>query len=294
MYNHLKKLGVVDTEMYEQPLAAKTQATANAAGEKLTFDLPCDQLLYGIDLKCAKDTDDSLASNISEIELKLDGSKTIRNLSGAMLRALNIIDHQKASTGFYRLPIAHPELGADPIPLNQFSSCQLTVTVAAAGTSTKNVVTPVLQLGARASYPKLSDIGLGKVLVETFLPKKSFSTNTGEQEYEHMRANEVLGYLYECFDDGTLSDTEYNYLTLELWNKSGKKTLKEKLPFAQLKEQNTIDALGNALGTGIFYLPFSSKLRTTDYTSIKSILNIPIAATNAQVRVLERYMLGGF
>ncbi|MGD6808561.1 MAG: hypothetical protein ACQCN3_02570 [Candidatus Bathyarchaeia archaeon] len=293
MENLLRKLGIVDTELYEQPLTAKAQATANTAGEKITFDVPCDQLLYGIDFKCAKDTDGALASNITEVELKLDGAKTIRNLSGAMLRAENIIDHQKGSTGFYHLPIAHPELGADPISLNQFSSCQLTLTVGAAGSGVKNNVTPVLQLGSRSSYPKLSDIGLGKVLVEQFLPQKAYGANTGEQEYEHMRANEVLGYMYELGDNGTLSDSAFSYLTVQLWNSKGKKTLKEKVPFAQIKEQNTVDAFGNALGTGIFYVPFPSKIRTTDYTSIKSLLNIASAGTNCQARVLERYMLGG-
>jgi hypothetical protein len=32
--NLLRKLGIVDTELYEQPLTAKAQATANTAGEK--------------------------------------------------------------------------------------------------------------------------------------------------------------------------------------------------------------------------------------------------------------------
>lgn len=293
MYKLLKSLGVVSKDLYAEPMNPKTQATANTAGESVTFDLPTDQLLYWIDLKVAKDTDASLVSNITEIELKLDGSKVVRNLSGAMLRAMNIYDHNKGSTGFYRLPIALPELGADPIPLNQFSSCTLKVTVAAAGDSTKNVVTPVLQLGARQSYPKLGDLGLGKVLVETFLPQKSYLTNIGEQEYEHMKANDVIGYLYELGDNNVLSDTAISYLTLELRNKTGKLTPCSKVPLAQIKEWNTIEANGNALGTGMFYLPFPDTIRTSDYTTVKSLLNIASAGTNVQARVLERYLLGG-
>lgn len=292
-FSFLKALGVQTQDLHSQPLASQTQANANTADEYVTFDLPMDMLLYGIDLICAKDTDSTLQDKIKEIEIKLDGSKVIHNLTGDMLKAISILNGKKPSTGFYNISIADPYLNCDPIYLKQYSSCKLKVTVAAGGTSVKNVITPTLQLGARQSYPRLSDLGASRLLVQTFLPQRAYGTNTGEQEYDHMRTQNVEGYLYELGDNGTLSNTAFSKLTLKLFSPNGVLTPIENVSIAQLREWSAQEANGNTLPTGLVYVPFPDKLKTSNFSNVKSYLNVASAGTNVQAKVLERYTLGG-
>lgn len=292
-FSFLKELDVQTQDLHSQPLASQTQTTANTADETVTFDLPMDMLLFGLDLMCAKDTDSTLQDKIKEIELKLDGSKVLHNLSGDMLKAISYLNGKKPSTGFYNLSIADPYLKCDPLYLKQYSSAKLKVTVAAGGEGVKNVITPTLQLGARQSYPKLPDLAQSRLLVQTFLPQKAYGANTGKQEYEHMRTQNVEGYLYELGDNGTLSNTAFNYLTLKLFSPTGTLTPIEEVSIAQLREWSAQESNGNALPTGLVYVPFPDKLKTTQFSNVKSYLNVASAGTNVQAKVLERYTLGG-
>jgi hypothetical protein len=288
-FQWLKSLGVSTKDLESKALASKTQATANTAGETVTFDFPMDELLYGIDLQCYKDTDSTLVDNITEIELKLDGSKVVRNLTGNMIKAKALLAHKKSSTGYYRLDIADPTVGADPIPLKSFSSLQLKVTFAAGGSSVKNVVVPTLQLGSDKSYTK----PLSKVLVETFLPQKAYGTNTGDQEYQHMRTQDIIGYIYELADNGSNSNTAITQLTLKLFSSQGTLTPIDHVTVLQLREKNTQASNGNALATGLVYVAFPDALRTGQFTNVNSYLYVPSAGTNVQAKVLESYLLGG-
>jgi hypothetical protein len=291
--NWLKNLGVNSKDLYKESLDPLTQTTANTAGESVTFKLPLDQLLYGISIATTKDTDGSLGDFIKEIEFKLDGARVVRNLSGGMIKAINYLDHRKTSTGYYFLKIADDVLGTDPIPLNQFTSASLKVTVTAAGSGVKAVVTPTLQLGKRSSYPRLSNIGQGRVLVETFLPMEQYGTATGDLKYDHMRGQGIVGYVLETGDNGTLSDTTFSTYTLQLIGKDERLTPQNKVALKVIKEENTQDANGNALPTGYFYIDFPDSLRTSEFTTVRSLFTATVAGTQKQVRVLERYILGG-
>ena len=292
-FNWLKKLQVSTKDLSLQPMESKTQATAATAGESVTFSLPMDMLLYGIDLMCTADTTGALADKITEVELKLDGSKTIRNLSGNMLKTIATMYGKKPSTGFYPIYIVDAVLDTDPIPLKQFSSCTLKVTVGAAAAGIKNVITPTLQLGARQSYGKLSDFQNGSILVETFLPQAVYGANLGDLMYEHMRSQNVYGYIIETGDADTLADTTFDQYTLKLFSANGVLTPFDHVTLAQLKEWNTQENNGNALPTGVFYIGIPDALKTRDYTNIKSYFHATVAGTNKQVKVLERAKFGG-
>ena len=286
----LEKLGVVSKDLFTKPLAPKTQATANTAGEVVEWDLPMDMLFYGVDLVNTSSVDGALLDKISQVTLTLDGSKPIRNLTGDMLKALALLRGKKPSTGYYPLNIVDEQLGTDPIYLKQFSSCKLSVTVAAGGSSIKNIVTPVLRLGARSSYGK--QLSTSKLLVELMGTAKSYGTDTGDQEYEHQRGQNVAGYLYFMADNGSGSNGIFDTMSLQLFNDSGRQIVFEQLPVTVQRETNTNQAGGNALATGLVYVPFVPNLKTTDYSTIKSILHIPSAGTKAQVTVLERQVFG--
>lgn len=289
----LSKLGVTTKDTFKQTLPAKTQATANTAGESVEWDIPMDMFLFSIDLKCTQDTDGALADKISQVDLILDGSKTIRNISGNFLKAIAYLRGYKPSTGFYPISVVDEQLGTDPLYLPNYSSLKLKVTVAAAGSGVKAVITPTLQLGARSSYAKLVDTKTTKLLVETMGTTKAYSTNTGNQEYEHQRGQVIAGYLYQMADNGSASATIFSKYSLQLSSAlQGHQKIAEEVDIATLKENNTEEARGNALPTGVFYVPIRDTLKTTDYTSIKAILYIPSAGTNAQLTVLERQIFG--
>jgi hypothetical protein len=291
--NELKALSVSMKDTFTKPLEAKTQTTADTAGETLEWDLGIDKMfLFGIDLMCAKSTDGTLHDKIAQVTLTVDGSKTILNPIGEIIKAQALLAGKKPSTGFYPFDIADPQTGVDPLWQNHYSSVKLTVKVAAGGTGVKNVITPTLRRGQRISYPKLLDTAQSKLQVELMGTKKTYGTDTGEKEYDHQRGQVVAGYFFVMEDNGTLSNTVFDKLTLQLNGDRGREIVIENLSIAQMREYNTVQAKGNALPTGIVYLPLSPPLKTTDYSSIKTLLNIPTAGTNIAVTVLENQIFG--
>ncbi len=163
-----------------------------------------------------KNTDGSLVDNITQVDLILDGSKVIRNISGAFLKAIAYLKGYKPSTGFYPVSIVDEQLGTDPLYLPNYSSLTLKVTVAAAGSGVKNVVTPTLLLGDRSSYSKLLDTQTSKLLVETMGTKKQYGAVTSEQEYEHQKGQYIVGYLMQMADNDTASNTIFNKYSLKV------------------------------------------------------------------------------
>lgn len=289
----LGKLGINTQELHAKPMASKTQATANTADEYVEFELPMDMLLYGFSLKTTQDTDGAAGNFIKQVTVTLDGSKVILDATGDMLKAIELLKGKRPSTGYYPYNFADAELNTDPIYLKQFSSATVKVVFSAAGASVKAVCTPVLSLGSRASYPKLADFQAARLLIRTFLPTKSYGTDTGDLEYAHMRTQNVASYLFALADNGTLSGTLFGKYTLKLFSPSGELVPFENVPISHIVEENTNQANGNALTTGLVYVPFPDKLKTKQFTNVNSYLNVASAGTKAQITCLETYVLGG-
>jgi hypothetical protein len=288
----LKQLGVTTKELYIPTLSPKTQPTADTAGEVLEWDLGTDQFGYDITLKCAKSTDGALADNIASVSIVLDGSKTIREIPGAFLKAIALLRGAKPSTGFYTISIGDEILATDPLFLKNYSSCVLKVKVAAAGSGVKNVVTPTVNYGSRSSYSRLVDTAASRLNVELIGVTQPYGANTGKVMYEHQRGQIIAGYLYLLADNGTPSNTVFSTYTLKLSSENGHKTIHEDVDIATIREWNTQEAGGNALPTGVIYIPIPDTLKTIDYTAIKAYFNIPTAGTNAQITALERQIFG--
>lgn len=288
----LKKLGVVSEELTSAPLTASDQATANSV-ETISIKIPTDELLYAIDLMLAKDTDGTLVDNLNEARLIIDGNKIVRKIRGGMLKSLAILNKNKPSTGFYPISLVDPHIDSDPLPLWGVTSAILELDVAAGGSGVKNRATLSLMKGTKQSKPSLGNVTLANVLFEKYLTRESFGATVGERKYTCERTQGVLGYLLELGDNGSLSDTAFTYVTLQLNSPTGQKQPCYMYPLKQLKENNTQQNNGNALPTGYFYLPFPDKLLSSKYTSIYLILYAAATPTDAQARVLERYVIGG-
>lgn len=291
MLDLFKKLGVVSEQLQSKPLAAVQQPNA-ATAETITINIPTDLLLYQIDLECFKATA-TLADNINEVRLIIDGNKVVRKIRGGMIKALATLNKNKPSTGFYPLYITDPKIDSDPLPLWGVTSAVLEIDLASAGGSDKNSVIANCIFGSKSSLPRLSNITLANVLFEKYITLNQFGAVVGEDKYTHERTQGIHGYLYETGDNGTLADTTFDYVTLELNSPQGTLQPYYKYRMKVLKEKNTQETNGNALPTGYFYLPFPDKLTSGKYTSIYSFLNAVATPTNAQVRVLERYVIGG-
>jgi hypothetical protein len=287
-FKQFLKFGMVSEETYISELAPKTQQTANTA-ETLQFDLPPDQGIAGIDLTNKKDTDGTLVDNIKEVRLTLDGVKTFKKLTGPMLKALSILALNPCDTGHYVIPILDDKIKSDPIPgNNSFNSIVLEIDVAAAGASTKNVITPTL---TRVTSKGYSFPAAPKILVEKYNKKWQFGTLTGNQEVLHDRAWTSYGYLLQLADNDVLSDTAFDKYTLELINSNVDKTLINAVSLAKIKQMNKQMTNGVALPTGLFYIPFPDGLKVKDYTTVRSLIHNTSAGTNIQAQVLERVTL---
>lgn len=289
----LEDLGISTQDLHAKPMASKTQTTANTADEYVEFELPMDMLLYGFMLKTTQDTDGVAGDFIKEVIVTLDGTKVILDATGNMLKAIQLLKGKKPSTGFYPYDFADSDVKTDPIYLKQFSSATVKVIFSAAGASVKAVCTPTIYQGTRASYPKLSDFATARLLIRTFLPQKAYGTNTGDQEYAHMRTQNVKSYLFEMADNGTLSATAFANYSLKLFSANAELTPYDKIAISHIIEENTEQAGGNALATGLMYVPFPDSLKTRQFTNVNSYFNVASAGTNVQLKCLETYVLGG-
>lgn len=288
----LEKFGLVSEKLKTKTLATTTQPNANTA-ETVQIDLPTDMLLYAIDLYVNKKTAGTASDAINEVRLILDGNKYVKKMTGTMVKTIDQINGYKPSAGFYKIWCVDPHVGADPIPTWLLSSCVLEVDVAAQGASEYAQITPTLTVGLKESMPIAKDFSLSKILVEKYLKHAKFGTNTGWQEYKHERTYKIYGYVYEMDDNGTLSDSIFNKLTLKLISKEEELEPYTEALISQLKENLKQELLGNALPTGEVYVPFPDGLKSYRFSSIYSYLNIPSAGTNAGLKVLERYVVGG-
>lgn len=209
-------------------------------------------------------------------------------MTGPMVKQIGIINKENMSTGFYKLYFTDPVIKrAMPIPAWLFSSLDLDLTdVVPAGVEFSHIQVSVVE----SEVPKGLDVSDWRILCERYLRWRKYGTDTGWMDFDHERAYRIFGYLYTVDDDGTLSDTEYDYLTVQGIKPDGEHRLVDEFPFSHLKEINTT-TYQQALGTGFFYMEFPNGYDSGQYRSLLSKVNIPSAATNAGLRVLERYLM---
>lgn len=267
---------------------SKTAATA----QEFTFKIPTDRLIHAIQISIGQDTTASgVAGTLADVIASIDLNSNIGHLKemlGSMAKQISIINKEVMSTGFYRLYFTDPVIKrAMPLPSWLFSSLDLDLTdVAPAATEYSHIQVSVIE----SEVPSGLDVGDWRILVERYLRWRHYGTDEGWMDFDHERAYRIFGYLYTVDDDATLSDTEFDMLTLIGIKKDGEHRLIDEQYMSHIKESNTV-AYHQALATGFFYQEFPNGYDSGQYSSLLSKLNIPTAATNAGLRVLERYLL---
>jgi hypothetical protein len=284
-----KVLGVRPEKTQARPL--KTYSSAAAATAQTHYiDIPTDHFIHCILLKCLESvsgTPTTLDDFISAIRLIGDGSKYLKQMTGGMAKQIQIVNFENPATGFYKLYFKDPRIEASkPLPSWVFTSLTLEIDDIAPATGEKNYIYPTV---IEEMYGG-QDLTNWRALVEKYSKWSKFGTNTGEQEYLHERAYDVYGYLLAMDDNGTLSNTAFDKLTLKGITRDAEYNLLDKVDIPTLREQNKLE-FKNALGTGYAMVEFPQGLPSHMFTSLKSILNIPSAGTNVGVRILERYLL---
>jgi len=209
-------------------------------------------------------------------------------MTGGMSKQIGILNKENLSTGFYKLYFTDPVIKkAMPIPSWLFSSLDLDLLDnAPAASNYHHIRVSVVE----SEVPSGLDVSDWRILVERYLRWKHYGTDTGWQDFDHERAYDIYGYLYAMDDDGTLSDTAFDQLTVLGIKPDGEHRLVDEEYIAHIKELNTI-AYQQAFGTGYFYMEFPEGYDSGQYRSLLSRLNIATAGTNVSLRVLERFLL---
>ena len=271
----------------------KRQSSAAAAtAETFTFEIPTDRLIHAILISIGESTDTSgvqgtLADDVVSIDLNSNIGH-LKEMLGSMAKQISILNKEVQSTGFYKLYFTDPVIKkAMPLPSWLFSSLDLDILDnAPAASNYHHIQVSVME----SEVPSGLDVSDWRILVERYLRWKHYGTDTGWMDYDHERAYRIYGYLYAVDDDGTLSDTEYDMLTVLGIKPDGEHRLVDEQYMSHIKEANTT-AYQNALDTGYFYLEFPNGYDSGQYRTLLSKVNIHTAATNAGLRVLERYLL---
>jgi len=270
----------------------RQSSAAAAAAETFTFDIPTDRLIHAIIISIGESTDTGgVQGTLADDAVSFDLNSNIGHLKemlASMAKQISIINKEVMSTGFYKLYFTDPYIKrAMPLPSWLFSSLSLDILDnAPAASNYHHVQVSVME----SEVPKGLDVSDWRVLCERYLRWKKYGTDTGWQDYDHERAYRIFGYLYTCDDDGTLSDTEYDMLTLLGIKPDGEHRLIDEQYMSHIKEMNTV-AYQQALSTGYFYQEFPDGYDSGQYRTLVSKLNIHTAATNAGLRVLERYLM---
>ena len=270
------------------PQASGTVATA----QTFDFNVPTDHFIHALLIAIGEDTNagveyaGTLADDLTDLSLILNGNNYVKELTADMAKAISIMNKNVMSTGYYMLYFTDPKIPqAKPIPAWLFSSIILRLKDNAPSASNYHHV------HATVIQSKRHDItGDWKLLVEKYLRHQKYGTNTGWQDYSHERAYNVLGYVYAMDDDGTLSNTAFDKLKIISQSGAGELRPFDEAYITHLREQDKVE-YQNALPTGFVSVEFPSGLPTHKYSSLKSQLNIPSAGTNVGLRVVERYVL---
>lgn len=283
--------GLAPEETHQRPLKLWASATADNA-ETATIEIPTDHFIHSLLLRVAKGTVASargttLADGITTVRVIGDGNKYYKKLTGGMAKQVSITEKEAQSTGFYKIYFSSSRIKqAQPLPAWIHTSATLEIDLATGGATYYNSVDVTLI----ESFYKGQDLTNWKILIEKYLVDKNYGTATGEQEYRHERAYTIFGYIYEMDDNGTLSDTAFDYLILKAISSEGEHRLVDKMRIEQIREANQ-NEYQQALDTGYAIVEFPQGFSTHRYTSLYSFLNIATAGTDVGLKVLERYVL---
>ena len=290
-----KGLGsIVEPEMTKVRKLKTQHSAAAAAAQTFTFEIPTDRLIHAILISIGESTtaggldhQGTLADDLTDLVLDSNMGQ-IKKMLASMTKQIAIVNKDVQSTGFYKLYFTDPVIKeAMPLPSWLFSSLDLTLTDnAPAASNYHHIMVSVIE----SEIPEGLSVKNWRILFERYLRNKRYGTSTGQQDYDHERAYKIFGYLYAMDDNGTLSDTIFNKLTVLGIKPNGEHRLYDEAYIAHLKEANK-QAYQNALATGYIYAEFPNGYDSGQYRTLLSKLDVPTAGTDAGVRVLERYLI---
>lgn len=236
---------------------------------------------------------------LTDVTLFADGNKYFKVYNWKAMRQVCIANREKpsdgsATAGYNKVYFSDPRIPeAQPLPAWIFTSLTLKikrVALSSVTTGSPTGATCNLKITLFESMYRGENLDNWRVLIEKIPRWKKYGTDTLEQEYEMERANMIFDLLLIMDDNGTLSDSVFDRLSLKGRTKEGEIVFLNDLRVTSIKEQNKSEFL-NSLDTGYLMLQFANGLPTYRYTSLKAYPNIPTAGTNIGLRVLERYIL---
>lgn len=278
------------------------------AGETISGNLPRDHFIHSLRLRVVEGTlsggttpawvAGSLEKLVKSITIKADGGKYFKQMSWDEAKQICVVNGEKQTDGYVKLYFTDPKIPqAKPLPSWIFTSLVIQIEWESLTAATITTGTPTGTAGTKVevtlSETKFTDEDIRDwpVLVEVVRTKSQFGTNTLWQNFEHERANIVLGYLYHADDNGTDSDAIFDQLRVIGRDKSSEFIAYDEVDLLEIREANKNAFQGQSLATGYFMIEWPKGLNTSDFTSLKSQLYIGAAGTNAGLRVLERYVL---
>jgi len=278
------------------------------AGEVISGNIPRDHFIHSLRLRVVEGTlsggsspewvAGALEYLVKSVTLKADGGKYFKQMSWAEAKQICIVNGEKQTDGYVKLYFTDPKIpSAKPLPSWKFTSLviqieweSLTAATITTGTPTGCAGTKVEITIAETKWDN-EDIRDWPVLVEVVRTKSTFGTNTLWQTFDHERVNVVAGYLYHCDDDGTDDDDIFDKLKVIGREPSGEFIAYDEVDLEEIREANKNAFQGESLATGFFMIEWPRGLQTREFTSLKSMLYIGAAGTNAGLRILERYVL---
>jgi len=273
----------------------RQRSTTVATANTFTFDLPRDHFIHEIHITVYESSDPDkevrvaaqLADDLLTIKVVGNGNKVLKDGNASMFKQVMKINKRKPSTGFYTLFFSDPKIAeAKPLPAWVFTSLSLILTDNAPAALNYHDIEVVI---TESAYEQ-QDLTGWRVLVEKYLTRKTYGTNTGEQQYEHERAYKVFTYLYEMDDNDTDSATVFNLIKLLGRKPEGELTVID-VPVGLLVAENNAEIGIDTLSTGFFFIEWARGFPAHEFASLYSKPNIKTAGTNIGLRVLERYVL---
>jgi len=275
-------------------------------GEPVSGDLPKDHFIHALILRVNLGT---LSGGTSPEWLATAAEKIVKNIivnaeatkyfkqgQWTEFKQICITNLEKQADGTVKIYFVDPKINeAMPLPSWIFTSLVLELDFEALLTLTTG--DPTGQTGTSVKITVVEshfdgeDMKYWPVLIEAVRTKKTFGANEGYQVYEHERANMIESALYHTDDDGTESDTIFDKLRVIGRTKKAHYPIYNEVELTDIREANKTAFQGESLATGFFMIEWPKGLDTSEFTSLKSELNIPTAGTNAGLRVMERYLL---
>lgn len=298
-----KEKAIKPAQTLVRSLDVENGAATNTA-ETISVDLPRDHFINTIIIALGYDTNataDNVANlgdlqNISaegDIEVVLNGSQYPVKMTGDMCKAVSIMNKLNQATGYYRIDFLDPRIpNSKGLPAWLFSSARLRIDTPAVTSDYAHVGVTLLE-----EFYQGEDISNIPLLVQKYMVEETQAgTSTGTFKYEHERVHTVYGYVYEFTDGDTLEDPAkdgFDNIYIVGRHPAGEDRIMDTTNLVALKELNK-QMYQQALPTGIVAVDFPNGYPTGKYSSIYTYYHIDTAAsTSGNLKVLERYVLGG-